>query len=361
MKFYKKTILFTTGLRAGLVIVCFLAAAVVLSGCGSEEKLLSELRMEEGMSAVGIDGDPGGGESGYSEEASGGILGEGGSDLYGTALADAGREDISGTSQGSSVQDLQKTGQSVGGRELSGTESGVGGRELSGMESGVGGKDLSGTGQNTDGEGSIKDLQGNGQSVGAANMGTRFQGEKICVHVCGAVKTPGVYELPAGSRFYEAVEAAGGFTLEACQDYLNMAAALSDGSRLEIPTLEEVKEREEAEKTGEKAGGEKEKKAYRYYTVAQEAGSTSDAQSGTAGGNAANTENSGNASDGLVNINTADIAGLCALPGVGEGRAKAIIEYREKQGGFQKKEDIMQVSGIGEKMYARMEAYLTVE
>ena len=70
---------------------------------------------------------------------------------------------------------------------------------------------------------------------------------------------------------------------------------------------------------------------------------------------------SGGSSGGLVNINTADIPGLCSLPGIGEGRAKAIVEYREKQGGFQKKEDIMQVSGIGEKMYARMEEYLTVE
>lgn len=140
-------------------------------------------------------------------------------------------------------------------------------------------------------------------------------GEKILVHVCGAVKNPGVYELSAGSRFYEAVEAAGGFSGEADKDYLNMASVLSDGSRLEIPTLDEAKERE---------------------LLSSE-------------------------QEGLVNINTADVERLCDLPGVGEGRAKAIVEYRERQGGFQKKEDIMQVSGIGEKMYERMEAYLAVE
>ncbi len=158
----------------------------------------------------------------------------------------------------------------------------------------------------------------------------------ICVHVCGAVELPGVYEMPAGSRFYEAVEMAGGFAEDACRDYLNMAAPLADGSRLEIPTAESVR-----------ADGETEKEEYNYYTVPE----TSASQSESAAGSDA----------GLVNINTADIAGLCALPGVGEGRAKAIIEYREKQGGFQKKEDIMQVSGIGEKMYARMEEYLSVE
>lgn len=309
MKFYKKTILFTTGLRTGLFIVCFLSVVALLSGCGSEDKLLSELRMEEEASAVGIDGDSGGKESGYSEETSGGVLGEGDTDLSGTAPVDTVLEDISGTSRDSSVQDLPNTE----------------------------------------------------QSGDTANAESAHQTEEIYVHVCGAVKAPGVYALSAGSRFYEAVEAAGGFTGEACQDYLNMAASLADGSRLEIPTLEEVKEREEAEKTKEKAGGEKETETYRYYTLEEEKDSSADVQNGTTGGSTADTDGAGNASEGLVNINTADIAGLCALPGVGEGRAKAIIEYREKQGGFQKKEDIMQVSGIGEKMYARMEAYLTVE
>lgn len=155
-----------------------------------------------------------------------------------------------------------------------------------------------------------------GQSAGTDRDNQELRiGEKILVHVCGAVKNPGVYELPAGSRFYEAVEAAGGFNGEADEDYLNMASVLSDGSKLEVPTLEEAKERE-------------------LLSSGQE---------------------------GLVNINTADAERLCDLPGVGEGRAKAIVEYRQKQGGFQKKEDIMQVSGIGEKMYERMEAYLAVE
>lgn len=175
------------------------------------------------------------------------------------------------------------------------------------------------------------------RSTDGEDTGDGFRGRKIYVHVCGAVKRPGVYGLPAGSRFYEAVEEAGGFTEDACEDYLNMAAPLADGSRLEIPTSEEIR----AE------GAE-----YRYYTLAQEKGGVSD------GGDAAG---GADASGELVNINTADIDRLCRLPGVGEGRAKAIIEYRNKQGGFQKKEDIMQVSGIGEKMYARMEEYLTVE
>ena len=162
-----------------------------------------------------------------------------------------------------------------------------------------------------------------------ADVSLKEETEKsICVHVCGAVVSPGVYELPAGSRFYEAVEKAGGFAEEAARDYLNMAAYLEDGSRLEIPSLSEAP-KDMPEKEDAKA-------AYRYYTVSES----------VASGNKKAESDLG----GLININTADIAGLCALPGVGEGRAKAIIEYRERQGGFQKKEDIMQVSGIGEKM-----------
>lgn len=159
----------------------------------------------------------------------------------------------------------------------------------------------------------MKEAHGGSQAY--QEGGQSADGENIWVHVCGAVNSPGVYVLPAGSRSYEAVEAAGGFNRDACEDYLNMAAVLSDGSRLEIPTLKEIEEKE-------------------LYPDEQ---------------------------SGFVNINTADVEKLCSLPGVGEGRAKAIVEYREKQGRFQKKEDIMQVSGIGEKMYERMEAYLAVE
>lgn len=180
--------------------------------------------------------------------------------------------------------------------------------------------------------------------------------EEIYVHVCGAVKAPGVYALPAGSRFYEAVEAAGGFAEDACEDYLNMAALLADGSRLEIPTAAQIAEREQAEKETAQGGRETKPAEHAYYMLAQDA----DTAHG-AGGDAAEDGNAGNASDGLININTADVDELCKLPGIGEGRARAIIEYRQKQGGFQKKEDIMQVSGIGEKMYERMKEYLTAE
>lgn len=74
-------------------------------------------------------------------------------------------------------------------------------------------------------------------------------GGLLYVHVCGAVEAPGVYELPAGSRVYEAVQAAGGFTADAEQNYVNQAQILTDGVKLVIPTGEEAAASESGEET----------------------------------------------------------------------------------------------------------------
>lgn len=150
----------------------------------------------------------------------------------------------------------------------------------------------------------------------------------IFVHVCGAVEKPDVYQLPDGSRFYEAVEAAGGFRRDACVNYLNLATVLTDGSRLEIPTYTMVRE----------AAGEG-------YVIAPDGSKTA--------GDVAD--------DGLININTADVSALCSIPGIGESRARSIIAYRQEHGDFKAKEDIMQVTGVKEGMYAKIEEYITVD
>ena len=295
MKIYQKIRFFEKSLRTGLLFVCMLSAACMLTGCGREDKLLSGLQEESWISAgEGL----GGPADGCAE----------------TAGVDAGTNGSGNAGQDAGTEGLQSVGEDSSGKEMS-----VPGQNAAAKEG----------------------LEAEEQP----------KTETIYVHVCGEVETPGVYELPAGSRFYEAVEAAGGYTAEACRDYLNMAAPLADGSRLEIPSKEAAAEREKSRSKSGEPGGKNREEESSYYTLPEGGDSAPDQ---TDGGNAG-------ASEGLVNINTADIAGLCALPGIGEGRAKAIIEYREKQGGFQKKEDIMQVSGIGEKMYARMEAYLTVE
>lgn len=143
--------------------------------------------------------------------------------------------------------------------------------------------------------------------------------EIIVIHICGAVANPGVYELPEGSRIFQAIQAAGGFLEEARQDSLNQAAVLSDGIRLYVPTMEETENIPENISEG----------------ILGEDG-------------------------GLVNINTADEEELCTLTGIGSSKAKSIIEYRTKNGNFQKIEDIMNVEGIKDGLFQKIRDSITV-
>lgn len=177
-------------------------------------------------------------------------------------------------------------------------------------------------------------------------------GTVIWVHVCGAVRKAGVYELPAGSRVYEAVQEAGGFAADADESYVNQAQRLSDGAKLVIPTVEQVKEaavdsRTDAGQIGivEQAG------------VQQDGYGVSDAGTGDGAGQ---TDPVSVAADGRININTASEAQLCEIPGIGATRAAAIAAYRQEHGGFSSIEEIMNVSGIKEGTYAKIKDRITV-
>lgn len=135
------------------------------------------------------------------------------------------------------------------------------------------------------------------------------------VHVDGAVASPGVYELAAGSRVNDAVAAAGGLSEGADTSALNLAAPLADGEKIYVPR--------EGEPTDASAP-----------VVSQEGAP--------------------------VNLNTATAAELDELPGIGESTAAAIIEDREQNGPFATPEDLMRVSGIGEKKYERLEGLVCV-
>jgi len=148
--------------------------------------------------------------------------------------------------------------------------------------------------------------------------------EMIYVDVCGAVKNPGVYALPSGSRVYEAVGLAGGFTEDACGHAVNQAGILDDAVQLYIPTLEEYSE------------------------------------SGTGGGNTVETSGLPDSGNGLININTAGMDQLCGLPGIGESKAAAILSYREQYGPFGSVDELMQVSGIKEGTLEKIRELITV-
>lgn len=150
---------------------------------------------------------------------------------------------------------------------------------------------------------------------------------QIYVYICGAVELPGVYCLKEGSRLYEAVELAGGMTDDADKNCLNMARQIVDGEQIVILTQEE-------------AALQKEAGVYKY--PAEESMQEITAQKSN-----------------LVNINTATVAELTTVSGIGESRALAIIAYREKNGNFGSIEDIKKVDGIKDGLFSKIKDKIT--
>lgn len=175
------------------------------------------------------------------------------------------------------------------------------------------------------------------QATGSAIEDEALPAE-IVIDISGAVGTPSVLILPEGSRVYEAVEKAGGFTAEADTRFINQAEMLSDGQKLYIPTKAEI----------EKAQGGN-----------GSIGSAALSGSGAAAVPGLSMQQSDN--QGLININTADSAALQQLSGVGPSTAEKIISYRTENGPFQSIEDIKNVSGIGDKTFEKFKNKIKVK
>lgn len=139
----------------------------------------------------------------------------------------------------------------------------------------------------------------------------------IRVHVTGLVNAPGVYSLPENARMEDAIEAAGGLQEEADSQSLNLAAPLEDGQRLYIPPAQDL-------------------------TLATDDRGLSIETSP------------------LVNINTAGFAELDNLPGIGEVKAQAILDYRQKNGLFTALEDLMKVEGISQSLFEKLDGLITL-
>lgn len=137
------------------------------------------------------------------------------------------------------------------------------------------------------------------------------QEDNIFVQVSGAVNSEGVYQLPRGSRVFEAISMAGGLREDAEVSGINQAQLLEDEAYIYVPTIDEQLEKDSKE-------------------------------------------------SGKVNINQASKETLMTLPGVGESRADSIIKYRQEHGSFQKIEDIMQVAGIKEGLFEKIKDLITV-
>ena len=178
---------------------------------------------------------------------------------------------------------------------------------------------------------------GNGTEI---NSTGETQPEMIYVDVCGAVANPGVFQLAAGSRVFQAIEAAGGYLPKAVQNCVNRAGVLTDGQQLYILTQEEMEQQglDPAEMAG--------------------------ASDGQMNGSAGTGQNTGIAAqaqqDNRININTADETQLTTLTGIGATRAQAIIAYRQENGPFATIEEIMNVQGIKEGTFAKIKDEIVV-
>ena len=136
------------------------------------------------------------------------------------------------------------------------------------------------------------------------------------VHVAGAVAVPGVYTLSAGSRVIDAVNAAGGLAVDADSDAINLAAVLSDGQRIYVPTVGEVVP--------------------------------------------PSVSADGTVAPGPVDLNRATVDELETLPGVGPATAAAIVAYRDSHGPFASVDALADVSGIGPAKLAAIRELVTV-
>ncbi|MCC6731260.1 MAG: helix-hairpin-helix domain-containing protein [Chthonomonadales bacterium] len=160
--------------------------------------------------------------------------------------------------------------------------------------------------------------------------------EPIAVHVAGRVRKPGVYRLESGARADDAVRAAGGALPGADLDQVNLAARLEDGAQLYVPAASS------GVSTRPAPAGRAASAAPRRAT--QEDGARKLTKPG----------------EGKVNINAADERELQRLPGVGPATAARIVAHRREAGRFTAIEEMMDVSGIGEKKLAAMRPFISL-
>ncbi|HAJ95427.1 MAG TPA: hypothetical protein DCP02_04245 [Actinobacteria bacterium] len=168
------------------------------------------------------------------------------------------------------------------------------------------------------------EIQGK-QDSAEGNSVIQKDSDTLKVHICGEVNDPGVYETEKGSRIIDLIDIGGGKTEHACLDALNLAQKVSDGQRIYIPSEEEVTDGSYLE-----------------------------------GSNPGGSLSGDNEYSKIININTAASGRLEELPGIGPVTAENIIKYREKYGPFEKKEQLMDVSGIGPKKFEKVRDLIDV-
>ena len=168
--------------------------------------------------------------------------------------------------------------------------------------------------------------------VAQTNTTKETEEKNIFVHIAGCVQKEGMLELSANCRIADAIEKAGGLTQEADLSDINLAYLLEDGMKIYIPNQNERQENNEKTKN-----------------IPKEENTPSMQIQDT------------NTKQDVININTATQEELDTLPGIGPATAAKIIAYRKEKGKFNNKEEIKEVSGIGEAKYEKMKEYISTK
>ena len=169
----------------------------------------------------------------------------------------------------------------------------------------------------------------------------------LYVDVKGRVNQPGLYALQPGARVADAIAKAGGISPDGDAERINLAEPLVDGSALIVPA------KGNAASTGQSGI---------VSAVIPSAGVSGSAPSAAKAAPAQTSKDpAAEKADKGVNINTAGLQELMTLPGVGESRAHAIIQYRSEKGAFRSPEELKRISGIGDKIYERMKEHVRIQ
>lgn len=149
--------------------------------------------------------------------------------------------------------------------------------------------------------------------------GEDYYAGEIVVHICGAVKNPGVYTFKENVRLTDVICEAGGYKKNAAKDYLNLAEPVSGGQKIVVYTKKQIKNKQNMQENDDL-----------------------------------------NRSSNIVNINSASKEELMNIPGIGESKAQDIINYREENGSFKQTEEIMNIPGIKEGIYSKISDMITI-
>lgn len=169
----------------------------------------------------------------------------------------------------------------------------------------------------------------------------KIEKEKIVVDIKGYVENPGIYEMDNSSRVHDVIIKAGGLLKNANTEFINLSKEVFNEMVIVVYSNEEIE-------SFDSKDAKEEKECICENTI-------NDACI------LLNSDISNEQNSSIVNINTSDLELLMTLPGIGESKANAILEYRKEFGKFENIEDLMEVSGIGESVYSKIKDFITTE